>query len=241
MGLDKYPCINSWKSQWIEGRFPDPTKATEGDIREVEIKARTTSGKKLDVDFSFLEVSGELLKQVKPSGGIATMSELLEAFFENPRFRFVVILMLNPDVEENDQLFASFLDYLKRFYPDVIDRMSLGVVVTKPETSLQRLREYGAADGSTGFAKLDDDALMAYLNRFCGETYQNWLDWPDEKRTLLAKLNLGTIKEIQGEMRLIEPDFGDIEEIFLWIFEQFAKKRPGPTLLQKLSGNLNWK
>ena len=233
--------INTWKNQWIEGRFPDPTASGEQDIREIQVHTRTTSGKKLSLDFNFLEMSGELLQQVMPGMTSApTLAPLLSAYLNNPHLRFCVILMLSPDVEENDQLFASFITYLKKYFPGLIDRMSLGIIVSKPEQSLRRLQEYGSTDGDTGFATFDEDAIQAYLNRFCGETHEIWMDWPEEK-TLLSPLRLGDIEMMNGEPRLVDPDFRHIEQIFFWMFKQFTGKEPGATLWQKISGRLDWK
>lgn len=234
--------INSWKNQWIEGRFPDPTASGESDVREIHVRTSTTAGKKIDLDFSFLEVSGELLRQVLPSGGgTPDLAPLLQAYLDNERLKFCVILMLSPDVEENDQLFTSFMGYLEKYFPSLVARMSLGVIVSKPEESLNRLRTYGSSDGQTSFGSLDEEALLSYVNRFCGETFQIWHNWNDAKKTLLAPLSLGGVEEIQGEPRLVEPDFRDIEEIFFWLVEQFTGKAPGPTLMQKLTGRLDWK
>ncbi len=234
--------INTWKSQWIEGRFPDPTASGENDIREVQVHAKTTAGKKLSVDFSFLEVSGELMRQVLPESGAAPrFSPLLSAYLANPRLKFCVILMLSPEVEENDQLFASFMAYVQKNFPGLRDRMSLGVVISKPKESLARLQTYGTPDGCMAYDKLDADALMGYLNRFCGETYQIWATWPKESQTLLAPLRLGEIELSEGSPRLVSPDFSDIEQIFFWVFEQFTGKQPGPTLVQRLLGKVDWR
>ena len=234
--------INLWKSQWAEGRFPDPTPAREGDIREVSVSARTTKGRSLRIDFSFLEASGELLRQVVPgSGKVPHLTPLLRAYFDNPRLKFIVMFMLNPDVEENDQLFASFITYLENNFLGLRDRMSLGVIVTKPEESLRRLQTFGAADGARNFPQLDNETLLTYVNRFCGETYQIWDNWPEPKKTLLSALYLGEVEMMEGEPRLVVPDFHHIEEIFFWIFEQFTGQRPGPTLWQRVLGRLDWK
>ena len=233
--------INAWKTQWIEGRFPDPTASAETDIREIQITTRATAGKKLNMAFSFLEASGELLQQVMPGpSSPPLLAPLLRAYLDNPRLKFCMILMLSPDVEENDQLFASFVAYLKNNFPGLLARMSLGVIVSKPEDSLRRLQEFGSSDGQMGYDRFSEDAIMAYMNRFCGETYQIWMDWPDPKKTLLCPLHLGDIETIEGEPRLVEPDFHHIEEVFFWMFEQFTKKRPGPTMWQSLTGRLDW-
>lgn len=234
--------INKWKEQWVQGRFPEPTRSSESDIREISVHTVTTSGKKLSVDFSFLEVSGELLKMAMPEDGQAPrLGEVLEAYLANPRLKFILMLMLHPDVEENDQLFPSFISFLERYFPDLRNRMSLGVIVSKPEASLERLNKYGSVTGQTGFRKFDEEALEAYLNRFCGETFQILESWPEQNKTLLGPLYLGKMVDSGGSIRLDSPDFNHIEQIFLWIFEQFSGKRPGPTFWQRLLGKVDWK
>lgn len=233
--------INTWKSQWIEGRFPDPNASGEQDVREVHLNVTTTSGKKLSTDFSFLEMSGELLQQVIPSSTTPpSLAPLLNAYLSNPRLKFCIVLLLSPDVEENDQLFASFISYLRKYFPGLIDRASIALIVSKPEESLRRLNEHGSTAGKS-FLKLDSEALQAYANKFCGETYQVWQDWPNPQKTLLAPLHLGQIEQIDEEPRLVEVDFNHIEQIFFWLFKQFNGKEPGPTFFQKVLGNLNWK
>lgn len=237
--------INDWKEQWIEGRFPEPTQAAESDIREITVSAAPTTGKDVKLEFSFLEVSGELLALAMPEIGRAPhLTPLLRAYFENcakhPNFKIALMLLLHPDVEENDKLFASFMQYLDHEIPGLRSKMSLGIIVSKPEASLARLREYGAADGRMYYERFDADALEDYLVRFCTETYTVWDSWPDASKTLLSPLYLGEIQEREGEPRLVKPDFDHTEEIFLWLFEQFIGERPGPTRWQKMREALKW-
>jgi len=234
--------INDWKELWIEGRFPEPTRASESDIREVAVNVAPRTGRKFDLDFSFLEISGELLRLAMPEENRnPELVPLIRAYLGNPAFRLILMLMLHPDVEENDKLFPSFISYLDKEFPGIRDRMSLGIIVSKPEASLRRLRDYGSADGRFDYERFDTDALEDYLNRFCGETYQIWRDWPNQKRTLLAPLYIGEIREREGEAQLVAPDFNHIEQIFFWIIEQFSGKRPGATFGQKVRGMLNWR
>jgi len=233
--------INTWKSQWIEGRFPDPNESGEQDVREVHLSVTTTSGKRLATEFSFLEMSGELLQQVIPTEGAPpALAPLLNAYLSNPHLKFCIVLLLSPDVEENDQLFASFISYLKKYFPSMLEKASLAVIVSKPDESLRRLNEHRSSDGKS-FTKFDADALRAYTNKFCGETYQIWQDWKSPDKTLLSPLSLGQIEQIDGEPRLVEANFNHIEQIFYWLFKQFNGKEPGPTFLQKVLGGLNWK
>lgn len=233
--------VNEWKEQWIEGRFPEPTRASEADIREIAVHVEPGAGRRLALDFSFLEVSGELLRLALPEPGRGPhLVPLIRACFENPRLKFVLMLMLHPDVEENDKLFPSFISFLDKEFPRLRERMSLGVIVSKPEASLARLREFGSAHGRRDYPRFDEEALEDYLNRFCGETWQIWSNWPDQRRVLLSPLYLGEIQQMEGEPRLVAPDFNHIEQIFLWVFERFTGKRPGPTLWQKMRGQLDW-
>lgn len=233
--------INEWTTQWIEGRFPEATKSSENDIREINVKADTTAGKKLSVDFNFLEVSGELLRLTLPTAGHDPhLVPLLHAYLNNPRLKFTMMLMLHPDVEENDQFFASFMTFLDKQFPSLRDRMSFGIIVSKPEASLAKLREFGDSSGRTYFEKLDEDALEAYLNRFCGQTYKAWLKWPGKNNTMLCPLYLGETVEREGETYLQNPNFDHIEKIFFWLFEQFTGKRPGPTMFQTMMRKMDW-
>jgi len=234
--------INAWKDQWIEGRFPDPTATGENAVREVMIETRTTTGRKIHSNFGFIEMSGELLQEVLPKPGAAPgLAPVLRAYLDNPNLRLCVVLMLSPDVEENDQLFASFIAYLNKNCPGLTDRISLAMIISKPQESLARLQAFGATDGQTGYASFTEEALCDYVNRFCGETYQLWDNWPQPQKTLLAPLYLGEIDMIDGEPRLVQQDFTHIEQILFWLVEQFEGKQPGPTFFQRLQAGANWK
>jgi len=190
--------INDWTSLWIEGRFPEPTQASESDIREITAHVVPTEGKRIDLEFSFLEVSGELLKLAIPEADRRPqITPLIHEHFKNclekPHCKIVLMLLLHPDVEENDRLFASFIAYLDKKFPGLREHMSLGVIISKPETSLARLRKFGSSDGRFNYDHFDGEALEDYLNRFCGETYTIWRDWPVQDATLLAPLHLGEI------------------------------------------------
>lgn len=231
--------INQWKKDWITGKLPDSNPSAESDIREVEVRVKTTSGKKLQLDFSFLEVSGELLEMVLPEEGQAPqLSEILEAYLRNPHLKFTLLLMLHPDVEENDELFPTFIKVLDHEFPGIRERMSLGIIVSKPEASIERLNVYGSTDGQRGYRKFDEEALHDYLNRFCGQTYQIMENWPGRTKTLLAPLYIGNTIENGGQDFLNKPDFRHIEQIFHWLFEEFTGKRPGPTLWQRIIGQV---
>lgn len=232
--------IDEWKTQWISGRFPESTRT--GNTREIQIETRTTSGRKVATRFSFIEIAGELLKKVLPHGGnVPTLEPSLQTMFGNDALQYTVILMVHPESEENDTLFADFITFLREDYPSVLRRMSLGVVIANPAAALRRLRDHGSSDGRSGFRKFDLVAQESFLNQFCPETAQILDDWPDPRRTLLAPLLIGDITEEGGRARLLAPNYDHIEQIVFWMIGQFAGKEPGPTLLQSFQKRMVWK
>lgn len=231
--------INDWKKLWIERRFPASTKSGEEDIREVRCRVTPRTGQTRPLDFSFLEISGELLRMVMPQEhNRPNLVPTLAAYLSNTKMKFILVLMLHPDVEDNDTLFASFITYLDKNFPNLRERMSLAVVISKPDESLERLRRYGSVNQRVNYDEFDEEAVEDYVNRFCPETYQIWQNWPDSSKTLLSPLYLGKLKVIEGEQRIVDPDHKHIESIFDWIYEQFNGVRLGKLWWQKLIDRL---
>lgn len=234
--------INSWKELWIEGRFPEATKVNEEDIKEVRCKVVPGSGNKTQLDFSFLEVSGELLKAAVPEEGRRPdMVPTLRAYLKNPRMKLILVLLLHPDREENDIFFPSLISFLDREFPNVRDRMSLAIVLSKPQESLERLRSFGSSDGRFDYDRLDADAIEDYVNRFCGETFQIYQKWPDPQKTLLAPLYIGEVAVHDGEKRLVSADFKHVSQIFAWVYGQFTSTNLGKTWFQRFIGGMSFK
>lgn len=235
--------LNDWKQQWVEQTFPESTGALESDIREITLETRPLEGQKTPCRFSFLEMSGELLRLVQPTKNqTPKLSKAIDAYLSNEKLKFIVVLMLHPEHELNDNLFASFLSYLDRIHPGSRSRMSLAVIVSNPEKSIEKLRKYGDAEGRTDYLEINDASLNAYVDTFAPETYQALKDWPDKKRTLLTCLEIGEIKREGGEQILEDPDFRDIDYIYSWVYNQFTGKKLGPTMFQRLFGGMSgWK
>lgn len=227
--------LNEWKTQWLEGRLPESTGAKESDIRELKLDVRPMAGQKTPLEFSFLEMSGELLRMVDPSQAqTPRLADVLHAYLPNENIRFVLVLIIQPDDELNDNLFGSFMGYLDRVYPGIKNRMSLSIVVSKPHETLRKLQRYGDMQGRTEYHQLDAQALEAYVDRFAHEAYMAYRNWPDPKRVLLTPLYIGEIESEGGEPILKRPDFADISTIFGWVYNQFTGKHLGPTWFQKL-------
>lgn len=231
--------LNEWKTQWVEGRFPESTGSQESDIREVTLEVRPMQGEKTPCKLSFLEISGELLRMVDPTMvDTPRLADTIHAYLSNEKIRFLTVLMLHPDDERNDNLFASFMSYLDRIHPGIKSRMSIAIIVSKPEESLRKLQTFGDREGRTDYFEFDDAALHAYVDAFASEAYQTFRSWPEQRRSLMCSLYIGKIDREAGEAILRKPDYENIAGIFGWIYTQFTGKRLGLTFWQRAFGRL---
>lgn len=234
--------INEWKRLWIEGRLPAATPVEEGAIREVHCTVTPRSGQTKPLSFRFLEVSGELLRMALPQQGRRPdVAGTIKSYLNNKQMKFVLALMLHPDVEENDMLFPSFISYLEKEFPEALDRMSLAIIISKPQKSFERLCSFGSSDGRFNYDRFDEEAIEDYVNRFCGETYQIFNSWPNARKTMIAPLDIGDMELEEGELRLRQARYDHISNIFSWIYEQFNQVSLGRTFLQKIMDRLKFK
>ena len=235
-GWDMRRLVNEWKDSWVRGGFPEANPVDEAKIMEINWQIRLPERPLEPLNFRFVEMSGELFEAVMPNaeGSKPKLPKLVTEYFRNPKFKLVVMLMLHPDSElqKNDKLFASFLDYIRLNHPDAQERISLGIIVSHPDEALEFLRKDGSLDGRHNYDGWDADALHDYAARYCGETYQKWERWPGgQKKTILAKFYLG---EINDQKVLIDRSFDNMESIFSWLYEQFTGKRLRPTLWKRV-------
>lgn len=231
--------INLWRKQWIEGRFPEATPTGEEDIREINCRVEPLEGERTPLNFGFLEVSGELQRSVMPGETRnPNLIRTLRGYLENENLKMVLMLLMSPEVEENDVLFSNFITFLDVNFPGARERMSLGVIISKPEDSLERLKLFGGATTDVSFgAELRGARVEDYVETFAPSTYRIWDQWPSENRKMLASLHLGEIINEGTERRLTAPEFEDISRIFAWLYTQFTGRKLGPRFFERL---LRW-
>ena len=236
-GWEPLVTFNEWMRMWGQGGFPPANPVTEGDIREMTFRVRPLRGGQGPVELSFLEVSGELMTQVVADRvSDPAMIETLGRYLANEEIRLLLFLIVDPHrLAENDILFQNLMSYLELHYPGVRERMSLAVLVSKPEEALRQLRERDARYQEE--TVLRAELCEAYVQRFAPRTYRILDGWPRQDRVQLMALHLGEVVEDEQGARLREADYQDIDAIFAWIYRQLTGGRLGPPWWQRL---LDW-
>ncbi len=232
-GWEPMALFNEWMRIWARGGFPPANPVDEDDAREMTFRIQPLRGVTTPLQLSLLELSGELMTPVVAERySDPAMAEILGRYLANERLRTLLFLIVDPDCgEENDVLFQNLLTFLDLHYPDFRRRMSLAVLVSKPERALRHLQ---ARDPRyEGCRALRGEACEAYVQRFAPRTYRILDGWPSQERVQMMALHIGEIAEEGGASRLREPDYADIHDIFAWIYEQLTGWRLGPTWWQR--------
>ena len=229
--------ITKWKSEWREGRFPERTPVGQEHIRELRFDVRPLKGVRTPLEFNILEISGEMLKEVTPSEHKdPALTRILLELLSNEKINFIILLLLNPAVYDNDELFVNFLSFLDANLPyNIRERSSLGIIVSKPDDALTTLKKMRS--GYDHVADLRGDYIEDFVESFAKSTYRIWYDWPNPKRKMISRMYLGEIGDHNGEMRLLHPHYQSVNNIFDWIYSQFTGKKLGPTFWQKIISN----
>lgn len=231
---DAMRVVTKWMSEWQEGRFPEPTPIGEDEIRELTFEVQPLQGIRTPLEFTFLEVSGEMLQTVMPTEyQDPALSRVIRQLLENRNINLIMFLLLNPEVHNNDALFFNFMNYMdKNLGFDIRERTSLGIIVSKPEEALSTLKRLRS--GFEAVAEIRGDYTEDFIEAFAPSTYRIWYDWPNPKKKMLARIYIGEIKRDGQKPRLIRPDFGSVERIFAWMYFQFTGRKLGPTLWQRM-------
>jgi len=226
--------VSSWQSEWREGRFPRATPVGEEQIRELSFKVVPLRGVRTPLEFTILEVSGEMLQTVMPTENNDPMlSRILRELLSNQNINLMLILLINPDVHDNDTLFLNFMNYMDTNLGfDIREKAILGVVISKPVEALKTLKELRS--GYDGVAELRGEYCEDYVETFARSTYRSWHAWPNPKKKMISRLFIGDVVFDGSEPRLFRPHYGSVERIFDWVYFQFTERKLGPTLFQRI-------
>jgi hypothetical protein len=226
--------ITAWKRDWREGRFPAPTPMGAHEIRELRFRTTPLTGVKTPLSFSFLEVSGEMMRTVLPTQARdPVLTEVLSQVLSNEKIRLIILLMISPDVHENDELFMNFVSFVEsKLGVDIRARSSLGLIVSKPASALEYLKKYRS--GYHDEPELKGELCEVFIREFAPATYRIYYNWPNSKRKMISRFYVGETELRTHETRLVRPDYRSAEVIFAWLYEQFTGRKLGPTLLQRV-------
>ncbi|MEX0730385.1 MAG: hypothetical protein WED00_00125 [Aquisalimonadaceae bacterium] len=235
LGWEPMATYNDWIKLWRDGRFPPPNPMDDSDIRELTFEVKPKEGVKTPLTFSFLEVSGELMREVMADRDRDPgLTDTVRRYLANESIRMILVLIVDPEHDqrgENDLLFQNLFTFLDVNFPGFRERASLALLISKPDTALYMLKR--EKPGFRHYAELRGDLCEDYIETFLPATYNVLDSWPNQGRVQIMTLHLGEVVQEGGEPRIVKHDHRDIEKIFSWIYTQFTGARLGPKWWQK--------
>lgn len=231
-GWDAQRIYNEWMSNWQDGVFPRATAARENDIRELTISVKPKTGNLEKVDFSFLEISGELMEKIMPSDDTdPILIDTLIRYLKNENINYIFYLFIDPQTaSEDDILFDNLFSFLKVNFSHLFYSMSLGIVISKPEESLKIFKK--SFPGYSHYVELKGDLCEDYIERMTPRLFQTLNSWDPQNRVQIMTMSLGEYDENDTQL-LIRKEFYDIDRIFRWAYKQFTGQNLGLNWWQK--------
>lgn len=237
-GWDPMVTFNEWIRLWHQGKFPPANPVDERDIRELAFDIKPQQSKRQPpLELSLIEVSGEFMARViAERDHDPDLVDAVANLFGDEQINLTLMFIIDPDHgDENDVLFQNLVTFLDVYFPGARERMSLAIMISKPESSLQLLQsrypEYGH------HTDLHGDLCEDYVRLMAPRTHRILDSWPSSQRVQLMTLHLGELGSRDGEPRVHRIDYADIEAIFGWLYTQFTGSDLGPGLWQQL---LEW-
>ena len=220
--------LSHWQECWEQGRFPDSTHKERSDHFRYLVKPISDNILRRNFQFGFIEISGEHLSRVRGRGNKPRLPDAIHAFLANRECRLVFLLVCNgAKLRANDAFFQDFLSYFS-YYPELAFRLNtpIGVVVSDPEAAsvlLSRQTDmYQAAfqPGSDGFN------ANVVIKKFLPQTYGRLNGW--KRKPIVTGFSVGEVVSVQGQVRLVRPDFNDARKLFGWIYRVLTRRLLAP-------------
>lgn len=215
--------LDEWQRQWMANQFPDRTVSKHPS----EFRFYMTPEKRRNkpIDFGYFEVAGEVYKRLLYSPDRApNLPESLHKFLANQKCEFLFLFVcIGYEIEEDDLLFTSFLDYLYDKFGERYMRDShIGIVISDPQSAIELLKLRRQESGQSG--KLDK---YAFIEEFLPTTTARLKGWNNDFG--LAQFDVGGIALDDDEIPYIEePSFVDARLLFNWIYKCFMNVDPEP-------------
>lgn len=229
--------LNKWVKDWSDQKFPDATRESVDAIREVRLKLTPKINPSKSFNFSFVEVSGELIKSLVPTEVQAgSIVETMHNFLTAPKSKKIIVYVFDHNVgSNNDELFSSLIQYLESTGLRKLDKSySLLIVVPNPDLVLQyissdeRLRK-----NYTNMNELTPEAMLHYLRVKAPQMVTTYRSWDKSKRGIF-KFHIGPVFEnALGEKILENFDFKDSSRIINFCYQQFHGARLKETWLAR--------
>ena len=217
--------LNKWVKDWSARKLPESTRESVDAILEIRLRLTPKLNTSKSFNFSFVEVSGELIKSVVPTEVQAgSIVETMHSFLTAPKSnKMIVYVFDHTEDSNNDELFSSLIQYLENAMPGKLDRSySLMIVVPNPNLVLQRMssdERFGRKYSNIN--ELTPEALRHYLRLKAPQLVTTFRYWKKSKRGIF-KFHIGDISEnVTGDQILESFDFKDSGRIIDFCYQQF--------------------
>lgn len=237
--FDSQVLLDEWTNVWRKNSFPLSTEASDNAIREFTFDATPTRYKRPPLRFSFIEVSGEYFSQTSASQNSdqnPNFARIPFEFLNNEKLNLLLVLLIDPDKENDAQFFRNFFDYIDyNIGSSVFRRSSVLALVSKPETALQKLKErvpkIRMARDMTG------DLAILYIRTFLPEIWAYVQQkWPENRRHA-SGFSIGRINDQEANLgsgtTVEDLSLADSEKVFKFVYRTFSGQPYGPTGIQR--------
>ena len=217
--------LNKWVRDWSDQKFPESTRESVDAIREIRLKLTPRKNLSKSFNFSFVEVSGEIIKSIIPTEVQAgSIAQTMHNFLTAPKSKKMIVYVFNhSDTGDNDELFSSLIQYLETTVSGSLDKYySLMIVVPNPELVFERiLNDERLSRKYSNNRELTPEAMLQYIRLKAPQLVTTYKYWKKSKRGIF-KFHIGSVvQNNSAERRLESFDFKDCSRILDFSYEQF--------------------
>lgn len=239
--------LDEWGTNWAEGRFPSATPADEKHITEMMFQVTPVKGKTIPLKFGFLEMAGELLKkEVMAQDKESSLPKTLESYLLNKNMRFVLVLVIDPKQPKANAMFKRLFDYIDSSMKELKERMSICVLITRPNVALDQLAAQNKIKKDREFTDRDfnEDMIPLYIQTFYNSITNALSAWPDKDAILMGPFSIGHVgveldkQTQQPGKRLQSKNTDHTEIVFEWVYERFNGFPMGDGFWKKMFDNI---
>ena len=213
--------VDDWIDSWKKGRFPKANAVGDDQIREIRLNARYLKNKNVEFNFSFLELSGEVFRNVVPTNDrVPNLADTISRFLGANKIKLTLVLFLDPNTEKNDQLFHNFFEFVKNSLGITFGKdVNLLFVVPNPQFVQKCLNNDPKYERAKKYNWEDKKRFFVESN--CPITYRRWLNWDKDRRGLM-EFHIGTITDNSRSEVLSKPSYKDCERFIGWNYNKFT-------------------
>lgn len=228
--------LNEWERVWKTGRFLAATQVGDDGIRELSYLVKPQKGERTHLNFNVIEVSGEeLVKVIAEPDRDPRLPNAIEAVFNNKNIKPMILMIVHPNQNRNDELFHNLIVYLRKNISDRVSSIPIAVIIANPKLALSHLQK--RRPDMNVHSELTGSICSEYLKVFAPKTHAVFKSWNPKKRAI-TPLYVGEIETFEDANnmtleRIKVYNDTHVKGIFAWAYSQFTGKRLGPKWWQR--------